>query len=342
MASSGSAPWRSSSWDADPKKKQKEEVFLSRTKLCVFHFQDRCRNGRDCNFAHSLQGLLMPEESQGNWSEAFRNGDVDINFWPNYTPSRQSASRFRAQFMWEIHNQVKLIPNWAWGHALKLKIIHSCHVPPWVPEDFEWPEMQRRWYEQKQHGQPTAYNLLCPNVAVLWQRQDCLRQAWLDSPQKGKGKGKGTVKGEKGQGKGKGMGQGQKGKGNGKGMDQGDSQPLPGAWQGQWQWQGNVPPPATVTRPNLDPADPTLPPKADMPPGLTKMQLKEDAAWIHAPKRPQTEEEPKEEPEEVPCQGEGPPGTPPIPPEGLPECEAPAPPPPPPPIPDPTELPKYQ
>ena len=80
MASSGSAQWHSSSWDADPKKKKKEEVFLSRTKLCVFYFSNRCRNGRDCNFAHSLKALRMPEESQGNWSEAFPNacGSITI------------------------------------------------------------------------------------------------------------------------------------------------------------------------------------------------------------------------------------------------------------------------
>ena len=81
MASSGSAQWHSSSWDADPEKKKKqEEVFLSRTKLCVFYFSNRCRNGRDCNFAHSLKALRMPEESQGNWSEAFPNacGSITI------------------------------------------------------------------------------------------------------------------------------------------------------------------------------------------------------------------------------------------------------------------------
>ena len=192
MASSG----------CNPKKKKKEEVFLSHTKLCVFNFSNRCRKGRDCNFAHSLKELLMPEESQGNWSEAFRNGDVDINFWHTYNPNAMSISRFRAQFMWEYRNQVLGIPKWAWGHALKLHLIHPRQVPPSMPKDFDWPNLQRQWYAQKQHGQPTAYITCSPS-----------RQAWLDSPQpqKGKGEGKGTVKGKKGQGKDKGMGQGEKG-----------------------------------------------------------------------------------------------------------------------------------
>ena len=76
-------------------------MFLSRTKLCVFNFSNSCRNGRDCNFAHSLRQLLLPEESRGNWSEAFRKGDVDMNLWPGYTPNPESIARFRAQFMWE-------------------------------------------------------------------------------------------------------------------------------------------------------------------------------------------------------------------------------------------------
>ena len=306
----------------------KEELFLSRTQLCMFNQQNRCRYGEsECNYAHCLDALQVPEESQGNWSEAWRSGHVDINFWHNYWPSRESVSRFRTQFLWELNNQVDKIPNWAWGYALQLKIIHRRHVPEHIPEDYDWPEMQQRWSWQKFHRLPTAFVSSSKNFDTLMRRQHRLRQAWQDLPQKGKG----TVKGETGQGK----GMGQKGKGNGKGMDQGEK----GKGQGECTVKGNVPLPASVTRPNLDPADPTLPPKADMPPGLKKMQLKEDAAWIHAPKRPQTEEEPKEEPEEVPCQGEGPPGTPPIPPEGLPECEAPAPPPP---VPGPTELPKYQ
>ena len=193
----------------------------------------------------------MPEESQGNWSEAFRNGDVDINFWPTYTPNPESKQRFQAQFMWEYRNQVEMIPSWAWGHAVKLQIIEPSQVPKGIPKDWGWPDMQRQWREQKQHGQPTAYSSCSPGVANLRQRQESLRQAWLDSPQKGKGQGKGTVKGEKGQGKGKGMGQGKMGKGNGKGMDQGK----------KGKGQGNDPQPAIVRWPNLDQwHDSTLPP----------------------------------------------------------------------------------
>ena len=317
-------------------------MFLSRTKLCVFNFSYRCRNGRDCNFAHSLKQLLMPEESQGNWSEAFRNGNVDINFWPTYTPNRESIARFHVQFMWEYRNQAEKIPNWAWGHAQKLQIIKLFQVPQGIPKDFDWPDMQRQWHEQKQHGRPTAYNTCSASVAVLRQRQESLRQAWLDSPQQGKG----TVKGKKGQGKGKGMGQGKKGKGNGKGqgkkgkgkaasvtlqpwsitrpnLDPADPTLPPNA-EGKGKAASVTLQPWSITRPNLDPADPTLPPNADMPPAPKKMQHKPNKMPISG--RPETteepmpmeeprvvkttascwldpKEEPKEEPEEVPCQG---------------------------------------
>ena len=88
--------------------------------------------------------------------------------------------------MWEYHNQAEMIPNWAWGHALMLQIIHPCCVPPGTPKDFEWPDMQLRRYEQKQHRQPTAFNTYSPNVAAPWQRQETLMQArpWMVSPAK--------------------------------------------------------------------------------------------------------------------------------------------------------------
>ena len=299
-------------------------MFLSRTKLCVFNFHNCCRNDEHaCNFAHCLDRLLMPEESLGNWSEAFRRGDVDINFWPDYWPNPDSRSRFQAQFRWEFENQVNRIPNWAWGYALHLKIITWHHVPPHIPEDFSWPELQYQWILQLDRGLPTAYTTLSPNLGTLWRRQLGLRQAWTDSPLKGKGKGKGTVKGETGQGKGKGMGQGQKGKGNGKGMDQGEK----GKGQGQCTDQGNVPPPAPVTRPNLDSADPTPSPNADVPLAPDKMQHEPNKMSISP--GTQTEEEPKEKPEEVPCHEEGPPPPPPVPAGGVPS-EEPTPPPPPP------------
>ena len=128
-----------------------------------------------------------------------------------------------------------------------------------------------------------------------------------------------------------------------------------------------------------------LPPNAYMPPAPKKMPHKPYKMPISS--RPQATEEPVEEPpvvmttgscwlapeeepreelEEVHCQGEGSPPLPPIPPEGLPKSQAPVPPPPlpegegppppppippeglpesqapapPPPLPDPKELPK--
>ena len=292
----------------------KEELFLSRTQLCMFNQQNRCRYGEsECNYAHCLDALQVPEESQGNWSEAWRSGHVDINFWHNYWPSRESVSRFRTQFLWELKNQVDKIPNWAWGYALQLRIIHRCQVPAHIPQDYDWTAMQQRWSWRKLHRLPTAFISSSYNFDTLWRRQHRLRQAWQDLPQKGKG----TVKGETGQGK----GMGQKGKGNGKGMDQGEK----GKGQGQCTVQGNVPPPASVTRPNLDSADPTPSPNADVPLAPDKMRPNE----MSISPGTQTEEEPKEKPEEVPCHEEGPPPPPPVPAGGVPS-EEPTPPPPPP------------
>ena len=92
------APSGSEQWAADPKKKKKEEAFLNRTKLCTYNFSNSCRDGPHCNFAHSLDRLLLPEECMGNWSDTWQNGDVDMNFWHNYIPNKDSLARFTKQF----------------------------------------------------------------------------------------------------------------------------------------------------------------------------------------------------------------------------------------------------
>ena len=123
--------WSAGSSAADPKKTNDEEVFLSRIKLCTFNFSNSCRYGAQCNFAHSLGQLLLPEERMGNWSEAWLKGDVDMCLWPDYTPNGGSLERFRQQFMWEYQGRNQQgIPNWAWGQAVRFKIITPDNLPP--------------------------------------------------------------------------------------------------------------------------------------------------------------------------------------------------------------------
>ena len=59
MASYCSVQWSSGSSTADPKKK-KEELFLSRIKMCRHNLFGSCRHGwagTSCNFAHFLKYL---------------------------------------------------------------------------------------------------------------------------------------------------------------------------------------------------------------------------------------------------------------------------------------------
>ena len=137
----------------------------------------------------------------GNWSEAWRKGDVDISLWPDYTPNGDSLERFRLQFMWEYQgwNQ-KDIPNWAWGHAVQVKIITPDEVPQGIPKDFDLPMLQQRWRDQKQRGLTTAFCLASRSAPVLRQRQESLMQAWQETPSMAE-KGKGKDEGEKGKGK---------------------------------------------------------------------------------------------------------------------------------------------
>ena len=156
----------------------KENAFLSRVRLCEHNLRGRCNppGNRQCNFAHSLSELQMPEERRGSWSQVWSRGDCDIRYWYEYHPNRESEARFRAQFMWERSINQKSIPNWAWGHAVVLNIILDCEVPPWVPRDYEWPKLQREWYARKHSGRSTAL-AATPSTQPL-KRQGALMKQW--------------------------------------------------------------------------------------------------------------------------------------------------------------------
>ena len=173
---------RSGSPPADLKKKKKEELFLSRVKLCRHNLCCCCRHGPDgtsCNFAHFLKELQLPEERLGHWSEVWDKGEVDMKFWPNYEPNAESLERFRQQFTWELRMNPQDIPNWAWGHAVGLKLLRQDQVPTRVPKDFEWPLLQKQFEDQRQLGLTTAFLVATPAAPGLIQRQDGLMQSWL-------------------------------------------------------------------------------------------------------------------------------------------------------------------
>ena len=110
---------------AADRKKRKEEAFLSRTQLCTFNFSYKCRYGSHCNYAHTLNELMLPEERMGNCSDVWQKGNADINFWDNYIPNEDSLTRFSKQFLWEYNGPDWRNPHWAWGHAVKLGD-HRC------------------------------------------------------------------------------------------------------------------------------------------------------------------------------------------------------------------------
>ena len=103
---------------------------------------------RDCGFAHALADLDVPNESQhqGAWSQVWKSGDVDIQFWHNATRSDQSMERFRSAFNWERCHSPSQIPNWAWGLAIKDGLIGDDDLPN-VPRDFDWIRLQKAWGE---------------------------------------------------------------------------------------------------------------------------------------------------------------------------------------------------
>jgi hypothetical protein len=96
-----------------------------------------CRPPNDlfpCNFAHWLKDLNVPEEYLGEWSKVWQQGNVDMCFWPNYTPNQESLKRFTRQFLWEQSVHPHELPNRAWGHALKIGLITEEKSAPEHPE----------------------------------------------------------------------------------------------------------------------------------------------------------------------------------------------------------------
>ena len=110
----------------------KERQFLHYIRLCEHNQGKGCRplnNLFPCNFAHWLKDLHVPEECLGQWSKVWQQGNVDMCFWPNYTPNQESLKRFTRQFLWEQSVHPHGIPNWAWGHAVQIGLITEAKVP---------------------------------------------------------------------------------------------------------------------------------------------------------------------------------------------------------------------
>ena len=98
----------------------------------------------------------MPEEYRGEWSKVWQQGNVDMCFWPKYAPNKESQDRFARQFLWEKKFHPHGIPNWAWGHAVKLGLLTEENVPPNIPKDYDWPKLQKAWHEGKNAGNTHA------------------------------------------------------------------------------------------------------------------------------------------------------------------------------------------
>ena len=142
-----------------PAQISKEREFLHNIRLCEHNQRRGCRPPNDlfpCNFAHWLKDLNVPEEYLGVWSKVWQQGDVDMCFWPKYTPNKESQDRFARQFLWEKKFHPHGIPNWAWGHAVKLGLLTEENVPPNIPKDYDWPKLQKAWHEGKNAGNTNA------------------------------------------------------------------------------------------------------------------------------------------------------------------------------------------
>ena len=142
-----------------PAQISKEREFLHNIRLCEHNQRRGCRPPNDlfpCNFAHWLKDLNVPEEYLGVWSKVWQQGDVDMCFWPKYTPNKESQDRFACQFLWEKNHHLHGIPNWAWGHAVKLGLLTEENVPPNIPKDYDWPKLQKAWHEGKNAGNTNA------------------------------------------------------------------------------------------------------------------------------------------------------------------------------------------
>ena len=100
-------------------------------------------------FAHALQDLDVPNESQhqGVWSQVWKPGGVDIQFWHNATCSDQSKERSLTAFNWERRHSPSQIPNWAWGVAYYSDYIEGYEIPSGAPKDFDWARLQQAWWD---------------------------------------------------------------------------------------------------------------------------------------------------------------------------------------------------
>ena len=95
------------------KEKAKEDAHLSRVQICTFNLKDRCRakTGASCNFAHDLKELQLPEESNGNWSEASRK----IDSGPRLASFGKKGSRSHLStfphmlFMYAWHSDIRVV-----------------------------------------------------------------------------------------------------------------------------------------------------------------------------------------------------------------------------------------
>ena len=156
----------------------KQNACLSCIKLCTHNLNGRCRpKGRECNFAHSLSELQVPEEMYGAWSKAWEKGDVDICFSADYEPNAESRERFKKQFVWERKNCWDRIPNWAWGHAANLGL--DLYVPAHVPKDFDWPKLLKAWKLSRFRGESTAESV--EEVQRVSERRKRLMEDWQEA-----------------------------------------------------------------------------------------------------------------------------------------------------------------
>jgi len=130
---------------------------LKKTRLCEAYLGMRPPNNcqrRECFFAHTLAELEVPNEGQtsGTWAKAWKEGDVDIVFWPHTYRSPKSQERFLKAFKWEQAQAQHKIPNWAWGLACDCRAIKPQEIPPSIPRDCDWPRLRSAW----EHGRRSA------------------------------------------------------------------------------------------------------------------------------------------------------------------------------------------
>ena len=160
----------------------KQNACLSCIKLCTHNLKGRCKppKGRECNFAHRLSELQVPEEMYGAWSKAWEKGDVDICFSEDYEPNEASQERFKLQFVWERKHHWDRIPNWAWGRAVHLGL--DLFVPAHVPKDFDWPKLQEAWDLSKVRGKSTAESV--EEAQRVSERRKRLMNDWQEAKPK--------------------------------------------------------------------------------------------------------------------------------------------------------------